>query len=76
MKTIEQLLQLSKNKYYKFTPEERMVLDDFLLKKQAKDSKDSASKSLTKLSDKTRVRVKNIVEKAPTEPVDVNNSAS
>lgn len=75
MKTVEQLLQLSKNKYYKFTVAEQAVLDDFLLKKQEKDSKSSQSKNSKKSSANTRVHVKNIVDKADTEPVELRNDA-
>ena len=49
MKTIEQLLFLSKNPYYKLRPEEQEVLDDFLLKKQEEDSQKSQKKSSKKI---------------------------
>lgn len=63
MKTIEQLLELSKNPYYKFTQDEQMVLDDFLSKKRAKDSETKQNPN-SKPSDKsTDVRVRNIVPK-------------
>ena len=68
MKTIDQLLELAKNPYYKFTQTEQEVLDDFLSKKQEKDSKTSHETSSKKLSDKTPVIVKNIVKKADTYP--------
>lgn len=48
MKTIAQLLQLSKNPYYTFTDEEKEVLDAFLLTqreqldRQGKHSSDSS----------------------------------
>lgn len=51
MKTIEQLLALSKNPYYHFSPEEEKKLNDFLSKKKAKGSKKSAG-SYSKNSDK------------------------
>ena len=63
MKTIEQLLELAKNPYYKFTQAEQAVLDDFLAEKQDTDSKPSHSTSSTKSSNDSRVRVRNIVEK-------------
>lgn len=63
MKSIEQLLQLSKNPYYVFTPEEQQVLDDFLSKKKAKSSKTSPSTSDSTSSTNTAVRVRNIVPK-------------
>jgi hypothetical protein len=61
MKTIEQLLELSKNPYYKFTPEEQQVLDDFLSKKQADHSTDSVKKNSKQSGKSTNVRVRNIV---------------
>lgn len=63
MKTIEQLLELTRNPYYKFTQAEQAVLDDFLAKKQDTDSGKSHSTSSTKSSKETRVRVRNIVDK-------------
>jgi len=69
MKTIEQLLQLSKNPFYKFSPEEEQVLNDFLFKKQGSDSSDSQKKSSPKSDEGTlvtatdTVKVKNVVEK-------------
>lgn len=68
MKTIEQLLELSKNPYYIFTEDEKAVLDDFLLKKRDTDSKQSQSTSSNKSSKKTNVRVRNIVKKTDTYP--------
>lgn len=76
MKTIEQLLELTKNPYYTFTQDEKQVLDDFLFKKQAKASKVSAEKSSTELSTKTNVRVRNIVEKADTGVPEATESVS
>lgn len=77
MKTIEQLLALSKNPHYKFTPEEEQRLNDFLFKKQERASKRSAKKSSKKSVSRIRatvtddekshgsdtVKVRNIVEK-------------
>ena len=63
MKTIEQLLDLTKNPYYKFTDAEQAVLDDFLSQKQDTDSQKSHSTSSVKSLRETPVRVRNIVEK-------------
>ena len=77
MKTIEQLLELSKNPYYKFTPDEQQVLDDFLVKRRAKPSKNSQNQNSKNSEESTLVTVRNIVPKtvdrvedAP-EPTDV-----
>lgn len=75
MKTIEQLLFLSKNPYYKFTDEERAVLDDFLLKNQESDSKSSQKKNSKSSTRNTNVRVRNIVDKTIDYPPTVNNSS-
>jgi ERCC4-type nuclease len=75
MKTIEQLLQLSKNPYYVFQPDEQRLLDDFLSKKQASTSKKSRKKSSKESSEKTNVRVRNIVEKViPSVPESTKNA--
>lgn len=71
MKTIEQLLFLSKNPYYKLSDEEKAVLDDFLEKKRAKATKSSPKKSEKNLERNTPVTVKNIVEKVDTYPPEV-----
>lgn len=64
MKTIEQLLQLSKNPYYKFTNDEKAVLDDFLFQKRQKALKNSQEKNSTNSESDTPVlRVRNIVPK-------------
>ena len=63
MKSIEQLLELSKNPYYKFTNDEKVVLDDFLLKKQEKALKSKQKKNSKSSEKNTPVRVRNIVEK-------------
>lgn len=77
MKTIEQLLALSKNPYYKFSPEEEQELNSFLFKKQERASKRLAKKSSKRSDSNTRatvtddekihgsdtVKVRNIVEK-------------
>lgn len=63
MKTIEQLLDLSKNPYYKFTNDERAVLDDFLLKQREDRLKESPTSNSTKSEGNTPVRVRNVVRK-------------
>lgn len=63
MKTIEQLLSLSKNPYYQFTPDEKAVLNDFLAKKREKASKSSQSQNSKSYEDSTHARVRNIVPK-------------
>lgn len=63
MKTIEQLLELSKNPFYKFTAAEKEVLDDFLSKKQEKESKKSQKQSSKPSDSNTPVRVRNVVQK-------------
>lgn len=68
MKTIQQLLELAKNPYYKFTANEKAVLDDFLSQRLATDSKTSPEKSSSKSSEKTPVIVRNVVQKADTYP--------
>lgn len=68
MKTIQQLLELSKNPFYKFTDSEQAVLDDFLSQKQASDSETSQQESSTESSQKTRAIVRNVVKKADTYP--------
>ena len=70
MKTIEQLLFLSKNPYYKLRPEEQEVLDDFLLKKQEEESQTSQKKSSKKSTKNTNVRVRNVVKKTIPQPVE------
>lgn len=63
MKTIEQLLELTKNPYYKFLPEEQVVLDDFLAKRRAERSPNSQNPNSQNLGSSTPVRVRNIVPK-------------
>lgn len=70
MKTIQQLLELSENPHYKFMPDEREVLDDFLSKRAATRLKQSQKQSSSGLSPKTRVTVRNIVSKVDTYPPD------
>lgn len=68
MKTVEQLLALSKNPYYKFTNDEKAVLDDFLSKKRADSSTSSQKKKENSSESNTPVRVRNIVEKTIPHP--------
>lgn len=68
MKTIEQLLELSKNPFYQFMPAEKQVLDDFLSKKREKDLKNSQEKNSPNSDSSTPVIVRNVVQKAPTYP--------
>lgn len=55
MKTIEQLLELSENPYYKFSQEEEQELNAFLLKKREEASKRSAQKNSKKSDSNTAV---------------------
>lgn len=73
MKTIEQLLDLTKNPYYRFLPDEQRALDNFLAKKRGKHSPQSDEKNSDELSPNTRVTVRNIVEKTDTYAPDVNS---
>lgn len=66
MKTIEQLLELSKNPFYTFLPDEKRVLDDFLSKNQDTDSETSQTTSSQKSSKTTRVTARNVVEHVDT----------
>ena len=75
MKTIQQLLDLAKNPYYQFTKDEQAVLDDFLSKKQDKDSETSQKSNSKQSSKKTPVTVRNIVKKADTYPPEAYESA-
>lgn len=66
MKTIQQLLELSKNPFYKFTDDEQEVLNDFLLKQPVTELKKLQKTPSRKSSAKTRVTVRNIVKKVDT----------
>lgn len=66
MKTIQQLLELAKNKHYKFMPDEKAALDDFLAKKADTPSKTSQAKNSKESSAKTPVTVRNVVDKVDT----------
>jgi hypothetical protein len=63
MKTVEQLLELSKNPYYTFTNDEKAVLDDFLSNQKADHSTSSTKKKKSNSDKSTNVRVRNIVTK-------------
>jgi len=63
MKTIEQLLYLSQNPYYKFTNDEKVVLDDFLEKKREKHLKNNQNKNSQNFDEHTPVIVRNIIPK-------------
>ena len=65
MKTIEQLLHLSKNPYYAFTAGDKKRLDDFLGSQQEKASVRSPKKRSKESSEKTPVIVRNVVKKFP-----------
>lgn len=75
MKTIQQLLDLSKNPFYRFTDAEQAVLDDFLSQKQESDSKKSQKESSKKSSKSTPVTVRNIVQKVDTYPHEDHESS-
>lgn len=66
MKTIQQLLELSKNPHYKFMPDEKRVLDAFLAKRRGSRSTTSQEENLNESSEKTPVTVRNVVEKVDT----------
>lgn len=68
MKTIQQLLELSKNPYYKFTADEQAVFDSFLSKRRDSRSKKSQETDSNRLLEKTPVTVRNIVHKVDTYP--------
>lgn len=70
MKTIEQLLQLSKNPYYRFTNDEKAILDDFLEKRREEVSTSSTKKKESNSGSSTPVRVRNIVTKTIPQPED------
>lgn len=70
MKTIEQLLQLSKNPYYRFTNDEKAILDDFLEKRREEVSTSSTKKKESNSGSSTPVRVRNIVTKTILQPED------
>lgn len=70
MKTIQQLLELSKNPHYKFMPDEQRVLDSFLARQRAIDYQKSQDQNSNESSQKTPVTVRNVVEKVDTFPPD------
>lgn len=73
MKTIEQLLALSKNPFYKFTNDEKAVLDDFLSKEKADHSTSLVKKKENGSEKNTNVRVRNIVDKTIDDVPEVNS---
>lgn len=73
MKTVEQLLHLTKNPYYKMTSDEKAVLDDFLSKKRADHSTNTLKKKEQNSEKNTPVRVRNIVEKTIDDVPSVNS---
>lgn len=73
MKSIEQLLQLSKNPYYKFSDDEQAELDSFLSskseqKKSQKNSSDDSEKNIP-----ATVLNKNVVAKEIGKIPTINN---
>lgn len=76
MKTIQQLLHLSKNPFYKFSPEEKAVMDDFLLGPVDSPTTTSQKKRSKKSSQQTRVAVRNIVKKVDTYTPEAHESSS
>lgn len=72
MKSIEQLLELSKNPYYTFTNDEKAVLEDFFLQKKERDSMNLPERNLPTTKKNTPVRVRNIVEKTIPQVPDAN----
>lgn len=73
MKTVEQLLALSKNPYYKFTNDEKAVLDDFLSQRREKASKNNQKKNSPNSESNTPVRVRNVVDKTIDDVPTVNS---
>jgi cyclophilin family peptidyl-prolyl cis-trans isomerase len=73
MKTVQQLLELTKNPFYKFTSQERAVLDDFLLKSRDTTTKKSRKKPSTASSKQTRATVRNIVKPVDTYPEELES---
>jgi hypothetical protein len=61
MKTIAQLLELSKNRFYKFIPEEQEALDDFLLNKSAQQNRQVKHSTGSSKQTPAIVKQKNIV---------------
>ena len=66
MKTIQQLLELYKNPFYRFTESEQKMLNDFLLERQASELKRLQKKTSKESLAKTNVIVRNIVNKTNT----------
>lgn len=76
MKTIEQLLELTKNPHYTLRREEQEVLDAFLSQKQESDSDTPQEKTSNESSKKTRAIVRNVVKKTDTYPPVLDESDS
>lgn len=74
MKTIQQLLELSKNPFYNFTKDEQDLLNDFLLKKRVAGLKKLQKTPSNKSSGKTRATVRNIVKTVDTYPPEDSES--
>lgn len=70
MKTIQQLLELSKNPHYKFMPDEQRVLDAFLARQRDSRLPQSQDQNSNESSQRTPVTVRNVVEKVDTFPPD------
>lgn len=66
MKTIQQLLELYKNPFYRFTESEQKMLNDFLLERRASELKKLQKKTSKESLAKTNVIVRNIVNKTNT----------
>ena len=63
MKSIEQLLELSNNPYYQFSPEEKARLDAFLFKKSAQFNQQKNSDKNSEKNIPATVINKNVVKK-------------
>jgi hypothetical protein len=61
MKTIEQLLELSKNPYYVFTKEERKELDAFLSQNSGQAKSQKTSSNSSEQNTPATVHTKNVV---------------
>jgi hypothetical protein len=73
-KTIEQLLEISKNPYYSLTPEERKRLDDFLWKNSAQKPQPKHSGGSSEKNIPATVVNKNRVEKETGEMPTINKA--
>jgi hypothetical protein len=75
MKTIEQLIQLSNNPYYKFSPEEKSRLNDFLSKKSEQSSQHKNNGKDSEKNIPATVLNKNVPKKETGEIPTINNVA-